>query len=561
MANEVATKQPCPRAECGSSDAFVIYDSGWGHCFSCGKNMKVNEEGEVTETKKSSKKLGLLAVDEIRPLSKRSVRQATCEKFGYGYGTYHGEPVQIAPYHDEKGKVVAQKLRFSDKRFVVTGDITNAALFGQHLWKRGGGKRIVVTEGEIDALSVAQVLGLTWPVVSVPQGAPSAKTFIKKNLEFLETYDLVVLMFDNDEPGQKAASECVELFSPGKCAVAALPLKDANEMLQAGREKELMTAVWEAQIKRPDGILNGKDLWDSINRKIEYGLAYPWAGLNEVLYGLRPSEVVTWCAGSGIGKSAFVREIAFNTAMKHKQNVGYVALEEGTARTALGFMGIHVNKPIHLPGHDITEAQRKRAYEDTLGTGRFWLYDHFGSLAADNLMSKLRYLVKGCGCKYLVLDHLSIVVSGLDVDEDERRALDRTMTLIRSFAQEGGCNVQLVSHLKRPEGRGHEEGRRPELAHLRGTQAIAQLSDAVIGASRDQQSGDDTIRNTTMLYVLKNRYSGVTGPACAVRYDHATGRLNEVPFHIDEEGEIVFDAAGIPKKTGRHAAPDDDLPF
>ena len=115
------------------------------------------------------------------------------------------------------------------------------------------------------------------------------------------------------------------------------------------------------------------------------------------------------------------------------------------------------------------------------------------------------------------------MVSGLG-DGDERRLIDNAMTTLRTLVEETGVGMVLVSHLKRPEGKGHEEGATTSLAQLRGSHAIAQLSDMVIGLERNQQSQD---ANLTALRVLKNRFSGETGLAGQLHYNRNTGRLTE----------------------------------
>jgi twinkle protein len=492
---------------------------------------------------------GLLPFGEYIDLTKRKIKQTTCEKFGYYVVDTEGGKAQVAQYRDQDGAICGQKVRTmknGKKHFYATGEMKNVQLFGQHLWKRDG-KRIIITEGEIDALSVSEVIG-TWPVVSIPTGAEGAARAIAVNIEFLESYETVVLCFDMDEPGQRAARECVDLFTPGKVCIAQLPLKDASEMVQANRFKELNNALWEAQVARPDGIVCGADLWEQVSTPVVMGKPYPWAGLNEKLYGQRGGEIVTWCAGSGIGKSALVAETTFANIMRDIEHdvVGYIALEENTARTGRRFMGMYLNKPIHLPGHDVDPALLREAFEVTLGTRRLWTYDHFGSVVAENLLSKMRYLVKACGCTRLVLDHLSIVISDSE-DDDERKAIDRLMTKLRTFTEETGVGMDLVSHLKRPPGLGHEDGAQVSLAHLRGSAAIAQLSDAVIGVERNQQAETEDERNTTVLRVVKNRYAGLTGPAVALRYDHTTGRLTETA--MPGEGEGFQDESGAESKS------------
>lgn len=463
-------------------------------------------------------------------LNKRGIREDTCRKFGYQVGDYKGRVVQIAPYYDATGVLIAQKIRGADKSFTVLGDIASAQLFGANLW--GKGKKIVITEGEIDALTVSQVQGNKWPVVSLPNGASGAIKAIRKNLDYLDAFEEVILMFDMDEPGQKAARDAAEIFEAGKAKIASLPFKDANECLQRGQPEAIIQAIWNAKSYRPDGILSGQDLWDDLSKnEVIPSIPYPWESLNALTHGARKGELVTLTAGSGVGKSAVVREIAHHL-IKGGETVGMIMLEENPKRTALGLMGIQLNKPLHLSRDGVSEEDLRNAFSSTLGTGRVFLYNHFGSSDIDNLISRVRYLAKGCGCNWIVLDHLSIVVSGLG-DGDERRLIDNAMTYLRTLVEETGVGLFLVSHLRRPEGdRGHEQGARTSLSQLRGSHSIAQLSDMVIGLERDQQGKNP---NMTTLRVLKNRYSGETGEAGYLLYDRDTGRLSETEAMFKDE--------------------------
>ncbi len=527
MSELVEAHQPCP---CGkSSDAYSTYDDGHGHCFSCG--VKFDGDGEPepapTTTKKGAK--DLLPFGRYQGLSSRSISEDTCEKYGYFITEDDaGKSVQVAPYRNKQGRVVGQKVRGAGKKFFTTGDFSEVMLFGQHLF-RNGGRRILIVEGEIDALSGYQMLG-NWPVVSIPNGAKGAAKAVRANLEFLESYEAVVFGFDMDEPGREAAEECATILTPGKAHIMELPVKDANEMLQDGRIKEFVSAFWEAREVRPDGIINGVDLWDELTTKVEPGIPYPWDKLNELTYGERGGELVTWTSGSGMGKSTVVAEIAYDRLMRG-QKVGYVALEENVKRTAQRIVGLHLSKPIHLPNVEVTQEELREAFDATLGTGRFFTFDHFGSIQSDSILNKIMFLAKGCGCQTIVLDHLSIIVSGMEDNEDERRTIDLLMTKLRSLVEETGVALHLVSHLRRPKGdQGHEQGAEITLAQLRGSHSIVQLSDILIGLERDQQAEDEDERDIAMFRVLKNRYAGITGPGGYVRYDRETGRmLSHVP--------------------------------
>jgi twinkle protein len=524
--------QPCP--DCGSSDGCSLFDDGHTYCHVC----KAHRNGADTQpTEKRSKMAGSMVQElEFKPLPVRRLDEETCKKFAYGCGKYKGRECHVANYYNEAGtKVVAQKLRFANKEFTITGDASAMLLYGQHLW-RDGGKRVVITEGEIDALSLSQVQGNKWPVVSLPNGADAAPKAIRKSLEWLEKFETVVLLFDNDEPGRKAAQACAEILTPGKACIATLPLKDANEMLKAGKTKELVDATWAAKPFRPDGIIAGTEMWDSLETfKLSEGKPYPWSGLTAMTKGTRTPEIILVGAGTGVGKSEFVRQIAYTLLRCHDETVGYVALEEGKERCAFGMMGLHLGVRLHLDKDLATPEERRAAYEATVGSGRFYLYDHWGSTDSDNLMNKIRYMVRGLGCTTIVLDHISIVVSGISASEegDERRLIDNTMTRLRSLVQELNFRCFVVAHLKSIEGKPHEEGARVTLGHFRGSKSLTQLSDTAIGLERNQQDPEKS--RQTRVRLLKNRHTGETGLACYIEYDTETGRLNETTGVFEEE--------------------------
>lgn len=532
-------KEPCP--DCGSSDNLVRYDDGHAYCFTpgCERYEPGSQGGEDSNvsTKKGRTKGALSFEGEVQSLAKRKIREDTCQLFQYRVGEWFGKKAQFAYYLDPVTRApVAAKVRFPDKTFTIIGDADAMPLYGEWLWKDGG-KKIVITEGEIDALTVSQLQQNKWPVVSIPKGAQGAKRALKKAYEYLSKFEEIVLMFDMDEAGRHAAVECAELFPPGKVKIADLPLKDPNEMLQEDRGDEVIRALWNARTYRPDGIIDGLSLWETVvSEDHNVSRPYPWEGLNDKTHGLRQGELLTITAGSGVGKSAVVREIASHL-IRLGETVGLIMLEESTKRTALGLMGIELNKPLHISREGVSEVELKQAFDATLGTGRVFLYDHFGSTEVDNLLSRVRYMAKALDCKWTILDHLSIVVSGLDEGGDERKLIDRTMTMLRTLVEETGIGLILVSHLKRPDGKGHEEGAKTSLNQLRGSHAIAQLSDMVLGLERNQQ--DDENPNVTVVRVLKNRFSGITGEATKLYYNHETGRLSDQPFESMEE-ETAF---------------------
>ena len=519
--SEFIRHEACPN--CNSRDNLARYSDGHAYCFGCEYRETAN--GEVNEFINTKEKSDMIT-GEVHALSKRQIDFDTCKFFNYQTGTYNGQPVQIAPYYNSNYKMVAQHIRFPNKDFIWLGDMNEVGLFGQHKWK-GNQKMITITEGEIDAMSVSKVQGNRWPVVSVPSGAKSAKKYIKKNLEYLESFENVVLMFDNDEAGNQASIECAQLFSPKKALISKLPLKDANDMLVSDRGKDIISHIWNAKAYTPEGIVAGADTWDLvIEDDSKESTPYVWQGLNDKCKGIRKGEIVLLTAGSGTGKSQVARELSYDLISKGK-TVGYIALEESVARSVRGLLSIDLNKKIH------EEEVRKNIDEETLKKSwekiqdKTFFHKHFGSTDSENLMAKIRFLVRGLDCDYIVLDHINMVVSGLE--GDERKLIDYTMTKLRTLVEELNFGLILICHLKRIESKsGHEEGAITSLSHLRGSHALAQLTDICIGLERNQQS--EETQDILTVRVLKNRYCGDTGVACALHYNKETGRLSEGDF-------------------------------
>jgi twinkle protein len=518
---------PCPA--CGSKDNLGVYTDGHEYCFGCG----YHKNGEQMTAPATTTADYNFVHGTVTPLNKRKLDFDTLQKFNYEIGESNKRPVQIANYYDRDRVLVAQKLRYPDKSFQWIGEAKDGTLFGQHLW-RDKGKMVIVTEGEIDCLSVSKVNGNKFPVVSVKTGAQGAKKDLLKELEWLESFETVVLMFDQDEAGKKAALECAKIFSPNKAKVCTLPMKDANEMLVAGKVKELTDCIWSAKAYRPDGIVLGADLWNDIQKEDDYvTVQYPFSCLNKKTHGLRKGELVTITAGSGVGKSSFCRHLALHL-LKEKFSVGYLALEENVKRSVLGIMGIEMSKPLHLTREGVKDSEMKRVFDATVGNGNFYLYNHFGSTASDNLLAKIRYLAKGCDVDFVILDHLHMALSSIgdETTNDERKLIDYTVSKLRTLVEETGIGLILVSHLKRPEGnKGYEDGVAVSMNSLRGSASIGQLSDMIISMSRDLQSEG----NLAQVNVLKNRFSGETGKACTLHYDLETGCLQETQDDVNND--------------------------
>ena len=511
---------PCEK--CGSSDANSLFDDGHTYCYSC--NTYVKGDGEQQEVQQA-RNIKVNIKGEVSSIADRKITKDTC---GF-YGVRQDETKHYYPFTDASGAIIASKVRtVSSKEFSITGEWKGATLFGQNLFPSGG-KTVTIHEGELDALAGFQMSGSRYPHVSVRNGAQAAVKDIKQAYEWLDSFETVYIDFDADETGQKAAKEVAEILG-AKCKIVkhANGCKDACDYLMQNRTVEYVKQWWAAEQWTPDGIIAGSSLWEEVNKPVEKSSAmYPWAGVNELTYGIRPAELITVTAGSGLGKSQFLREILWHLIKTTDGNIGCMFMEESVRKTARSIMSIYLNKPLHLPDIVVGEEELKDAFQTTLGTDRLFFWDNFGSTDIDNVINRIRYFAKAADCKYVFLDHISMVISSQS-NGDERKAIDELMTKLRTLVQETGICLIAVSHLKRPENKGHEEGAATSLSQLRGSGSIAQLSDIVIGLVRNAQADDPIERNTTRVSILKNRFSGLTSPHCAsLLYSKDTGRMLE----------------------------------
>ena len=545
---------PCP--ECGGSDPVSVNDDGSGYCFSCTKFFKNYESAcrssftpendfckQPVDIKPYRNNAMNNAEGEFVALTDRGISLNSAKTFGVkAIKNLQGEIVKhLYPYYIAN-EIVGYKVREQNKMFTWKGTGQGSGLFGEQLCQSGG-KFITLVEGECDAMAAYELLGSKWPVVSIKNGAGGAVKDVKQSLEFLEKFDTVVINFDNDKPGRDAAKKVARILSPGKAKIMNLPedFKDANDMLRKGSSHAYTTAWWSAKIYTPSGVVNAGDLKDKyFNREKKESVPYPWQGLNQKLYGLRSGELVTLTGGTGLGKSSITRELEHWLITQTQDNVGIVALEEHDMRTLDCLMSIEANDRLYIDHvrENYDQKYLDEIYNKIYSDGRVWIHAHFGSNDIDEIFSKIRFMIIGCDCKWVVVDHLHMLVSAT-TEGDERRTIDSIMTKLRSIVEETGAGMILVSHLRRVEGnRGHENGVTVGLNHLRGSQSIAQLSDCVIALERNQQSDDPIDSQTTHMRILKSRYTGDVGMATHLLYDQDTGRLKELDAaDFEDDGE------------------------
>lgn len=510
----------CP--SCGSYMRAAVYKDGGIFCHKCRYTQKGDQMNEemMDDVAEFAQTIG----PQQPTLKTRKINSDTARFYGVMEGT--GGAV-VFSYAGGKSKC-----RSADKKFKVVGGRLEG-LFGQGLFAKGG-KVVVVTEGEFDALAAYQMLSGSVPCVSVPNGASAALKDCQESFEYLDSFDNVVVCFDNDDPGKEATQQVAELFgSKAKVVKFENGYKDANDYLMGNAAAKFVKSFWAAESFRPEGIISVDDVIDRLRNKKELP-SIPWCfdSLTKFTHGRRPGEVYTLGAGVGCGKTDFfTQQMAFDISSLQMM-AGVIYLEQPVEETAIRVAGKISRKVLHIPGQ-YAEDEKWNALEAC--RGKLMMFEHFGSKEWATIEKKIRYMNKAFGITSIYFDHLTALVADAP---DERRELDRVLARIASLGQELGLYFHQISHLNTPaDGKSHEEGARVRARDFAGSRAIARWSHYMFGMERNTQAEDPVERSTTTFRIVKDRYTGqATGKTFHLRYSPEDGTLYEceTPEEKDE---------------------------
>lgn len=508
-AKPIKTHQKCK--ECGHDGCVTEWEDGSSYCHSCKKGGR-------------GKGLPPRSNDFTRQIiSHRGIPDSVFRKYGVCTRVSpDGKPTAIEfPYNGHFIKVRS----LSEKRFFSEGSSEEAYLFGMDRFPESCANDIIVTEGELDAMSAHAMLGL--PAVSV-RSSSSAFKDCSKARQYLNSFDNIYLCFDSDGPGQEALTKVATLWQANKVYHLKMDLKDANEYLQAGKQQEFKQLWKNARLYLPDGIVGTfseieKILSSSGSAPIG---EYPFPTLNSAALGIRDSEVVLLTAQEGIGKTEIVRSIEHHILKTTDHNIGIIHLEEPDKRTIQGLIGYQIGEPVHFPDSPVSLEDQMSAYKDLCTRdGRVFLYPRFGSDDPNVILDTIRYLVTACDCKMVFLDHITMLVTGFEGD-DERRKLDYLSTRMAMLVNELKFSLILVSHI-------NDDGK------TRGSRNISKIAHLHVQLDRDPEAATAEERNTTRLMIKKNRFGATTGPAGALFFDPGTFIVKEKELHKLEE-ELPF---------------------
>jgi twinkle protein len=487
--SKLIRREQCPSCakEGGDNheDNLAVYDDGHSFCFKC-NYYQPNKDYALEDF-----------TYEFLPY--RGITKGTMEHYNCKTKVAaDGSPVSLGFLYPF-GSVKVRKVQ--DKEFYWAG-VHKPGLFGTSLFAAGSDKVVTITEGEYDALSYWQVLRT--PVVSV-QSASSALRDCKSDYAWLNSFERIYLAFDNDAAGREAAGRVAKLFDPNKVfQVKFSNRKDANEYLQLGEGEELRNIWHNSKRYLPENIISTfSDFRNVLKTPTAPSVPYPFKPLNTMTYGMRTSESVLITAQEGVGKTELMHAILYQLLEHTDDNVACFFIEEPPKDLLRAIGGIKIQAPVHLPGSPYTDDDIATAVEEVLRKDeRLFIYSHFGSDDPDVLIDSIRYLVSVCGCRRVLIDHITMAVTGLAGEKDERRALDYLTSRLEMMVVELDFSLIWVSHVN-------------DFNQTRGSRNAAKVSNTIIHCTRDVANGSDIIQLT----VIKNRFGQKTGPAGSYRFD------------------------------------------
>jgi uncharacterized Zn finger protein (UPF0148 family) len=550
---------------CGSSDGKAVYEDGSTYCFVCqattvSKEYLDSVKGEKPSRVKSISRKEIMQ-EEFKPAVStkpaiteeekervksetsvksnnfRGIREDISKLFGVRH-SFDTEGEILEQYYPctQEGQLVGYKIREVPKTFRSIGRTgADCELFMQFKFNRGG-KFVLLVEGELDSLSAYQMLydynktrqgDYETAVVSATIGA-NAKKQIAAQYKFFDTFDNIILCMDNDAAGQKAAEDLIKHLPKGKVKLMQMRLKDPNEYLIAGKQREFVSDFYNAKTYVPVGVLASGGLYERILQQTAVPkVPFPpfMKKLNEMFVdGMPLGYIFNIAADTGVGKTTYVNEMIYYWIFNSPHKIGIVSMELDAGQYGEVLLSRHISRKLALIGNtqeklDYLRTENIKSKSDELmfnpdGSDRFYLLDNRDG-TVEEIQDTIEELVVACGCKVIILDPLQDILDGLS---NEEQAV--FMKWAKGFIKSHGVSFVFINHMRKSENSGEMD--------IMGSSTIIKSAAATIILKRDKLAEDIIVRNTTQAFVPKNRVCGLTGPAGASYYDNETHTLYDL---------------------------------
>jgi hypothetical protein len=522
--------QQCPYPSCDSSDAFSYNsEKKCGKCHSCGRGYPskeptydwASERYPVEEKNNTHQEVEVVSLtyEGIRGIDKDVAKLYNIQL----HLDADGEPVRYAFKH----KTNVKYRGYDEKKFwTKSKGVPMDDLFGPD-FNAGSSKRLYLTEGEFDAASLYQVLGKTYPVLSIPSASIGDK-FLQKNYQFLSSFQEIVYAGELDPAGKKAAEKIYSAFPDKFFYVPMSKWKDANEFLMEGDGDDLKWAALKPQRYSPDNFYVSLDKFKNILREeTPYEFTpTPCVGLNDMINGHTKGGMTLYKAFPGTGKTALFRYFQYDLLKNTDQKIAVLHLEESKSTTLRGLasyaLGKNVNTRLSAEISGVSEEEVERSLDDFANKDNLILFEFTPGDYSDIFDATLRYLrlaITAYGADYIFLDHIQRLAYMAGV-EDATRNLTTFAVKAEDMCREYNVGFNAISHL-------NSEGA------VKYAKSLEEACIIAIDINRDKESEDERVQNTIQLSIPgKNRPWAKLGEAGRLYYERTTTLLEEVSFDV-----------------------------
>lgn len=553
----VLEKVRCPkcaeRGEDNSGDNLVVYENGGKHCFNPSCNYTVPSEDyreDVEQIFEHEDKLEYSTANWQKlkthtSASGKGYRGISDETYAF-YGVRHQYDAadnlveQIYPLTNTNNEICGIKIRNVDpKKFYVKG--TNKAisteLFGQSVHRKSKSDTLLLASGEVDAMAAHEMLknlGYKMPaIVSSTIGEDGASQF-KAQYEFFNKFDRIVVVPDNDKAGKKALEKLSLVLPRGKLFVVELPRKDTNDMLIDGLESDFVARYMKAKPHVPEGIVGSgslrQALMESIN--VEKIPLPPFMHVLEDMLsgGISLETIVNLVAASGIGKSSYANELTYYWIFNSPYKVGIYSLELSAGQYANVLLSRHIEQKIsllrqeeqmELLDSDSVRIQTEELLKTENGQDRFYLLEDRGG-TLQQAKDQIEKLIIGCDCKVIIIDPLQDLFAGCTFDEEAQfMTWQKVMIKVYKIVFINICHTRKSSD----DSNVGSTGAMISEESIQGSSAIYKSASINLLLTRNKLAENTMERNTTKMWLSKNRSTGVTGPCGQLIYNNKNHKL------------------------------------
>lgn len=563
--------------KCGSSDAKAVYEGGSSHCFACeftipsqdfkeqnpSKNKRVRNNPKKEEEKmeiKTNSKPAMTSEENaviksetgVHGKNFRFLRDSTTKPFGIRYAYDYDTEDVIEQYYPvtQEGQIVGYKIREVPKNFFSKGRTgADCELFMQFKFNRGG-KYVMITEGELDALSAYQMISdynksknsdFETAVVSPTTGAQSHKQ-VAAQYKFLDSFDQIIVAYDNDKAGKDATEKLLTVLPKGKVKIMHMRFKDANEYLEKGEDKAFVSDFYNAKTHVPVGVVGSGEISDSMRQEFmtpKIPLPPFMHKLQDMMSGGIPlGRIVNLASASGTGKSTIVDEIVYYMLFNSPHKVGIVTLESTTGQYGNKLLSRHIGLKLELKTNeqaleilasDKVKKKEKELFWTDSDEHRFYLIDDRDG-GVDNVKDAIENLVISCGCKVIVLDPTHDVIGTLPNEEQES-----FYSWQKGMVKSHNCTFYNVMHTRKTANGQKSGSTGADLSEedIQGSSSAYKSAACNLMFSRNKESEDAIERNTTTMKATKIRWSGRTGVAGKYYYDNDTHTMYDLDDYLN----------------------------